>query len=141
MKKNKLIYNYDIDYHALALVTAVNDYRMTHFLNKITNYKFKKKTGLKIDLPELSDCIIDYYIFKEANFNLNIILLKNKQIKNLIFKKFKNIDYFLLIEQNDQNSSELLKDLQTQLSQLSIIQAIFVVENNQLNLKNKIHFE
>jgi len=103
---------------AAGLSCPLNDYRLCHFINKSTNISFKRKSKpLLIGSKDKETVYVNQYLYEDELKKLRIHLIKNKQENKWLMPSLKKLDYFLLMETDEdhpvncQNYFDILKNI------------------------------
>ncbi len=150
----------EIDYHLVAIHTALEDYRLAYFINqKLTINLSISKDEIHVNIKEGEANFSRFYYFeKENEISWNLIQNKNKVIQHknedsqnlfldvkmevatkvYLIPEFKKVDYFLKIENLEENMS--LNAIQQLLNTIENISTAYSVEPNKIKSKNNLIF-
>jgi hypothetical protein len=144
-----------IDYELIAIHTAIEDYRLAYFLNKILNIKLSKN-NLKIEIktPE-GKGTFNHYFYDDTNTDIQWSLVENKssiasvktkskslfedtELSVFLLPEFKKADYLLKIENVDAyfKPEECIHKIES----ISQIIKSYTLNQNKLKSKNNLIF-
>lgn len=124
---------FSVDFQLLAISSSLTDFQMAWHINKHTNFSLKRAKDHFIELKK------GYYLntscFQHQTENISIKLLKNKLNESeaqqaFLIPEMKNIDYFLLI-QDDTEELEIL-NVKSTLSEIKNVILIQILDANRL---------
>ena len=150
----------EIDYSLIAIHTTLEDYRLAYFINQrlhvnlnksikeiqITDkegevhfsrfHYYEKKKEISWDLIQNKNEVIQQQNEENqslfSNVNLEVVT------KVYMLPEFKKVDYFLKIENSDENLN-LLK-IQNELNTIDNIATVYIVDINKIKSKNNLIF-
>jgi hypothetical protein len=150
----------EIDYHLIAIHTALEDYRLAYFINKKLKINLNKdKNEIQINIKEGQTHFSRFYYHTiEKGISWNLIQNKNEVIQqkkdnnqnlfsNLtleiltkvhLIPEFKKVDYFLKIENLDEPS--YVTTILTGLNTIDSISALYTIETHKIKSKNNLIF-
>ncbi|MEL1241256.1 IPExxxVDY family protein [Flavobacterium flavipallidum] len=150
----------EIDYNLIAIHTSLEDYRLAYFINqKLPINLAKSKDEVQINIKEGETKFSRFYFYDEENTvawnlvqNINeVVSEKNQEIQNLfsdtsenistkvyLLPEFKKADYFLKIENTDDNID--VNQIKTILNTIDNITTVYTVETKQIKSKNNLIF-
>lgn len=139
MKKAKLLVEPTFDFELLGLVSPVREYRMAWLINQEMDLNLVKADDLELEFlnaPKLE--ISQYFLSLPHGF---IQLLKNKALNSsqqlaFLIPELKNLDYFLLVQ--DETEQMQLSTFIDQLSKNSLIQSIVRLDISKLKSKENL---
>lgn len=96
-KKLTIEYEDETIYAVIGISSALKDYRLIFFLNKLGDFDFKRTENF---IFRVKDCEFKYPLYTYIDdFNLqNFFLLSNKTNSVKLVPDFKHFDYILLLE-------------------------------------------
>jgi hypothetical protein len=150
----------EIDYNLIAIHTSLEDYKLAYFINQKLQINLGiNKNEIQINIKEgetkfsrFSYQNIEKTIFWNLIQNKNeVIQHKNDNNQNLfsninlevstkvyLLPEFKKVDYFLKIENIEDNRSII--EIQTLLNTIDNISTAYTVETNKIKAKNNLIF-
>jgi hypothetical protein len=150
----------EIDYSLIAIHTSLEDYRLAYFINQkihVTLNKSLKEIQITVKEGEAHFSRFHYYEKKkEISWDLiqnkNVVIQQqNGEIQSLfsnlnlevatkvyMLPEFKKVDYFLKIENSDDNL-DLIK-IQNRLNTIDNIATIYIIDSNKIKSKNNLIF-
>lgn len=139
MKKAKLLVEPTFDFELLGLVSPIREYRMAWLINQEMDLTLVKADDLELEFlnaPKLE--ISQYFLSLPHGF---IQLLKNKALNSsqqlaFLIPELKNLDYFLLVQ--DETEQMQLSSFIEQLSKNSLIQSIVRIDISKLKSKENL---
>lgn len=139
MKKAKLFVEPTFDFELLGLVSPIREYRMAWLINQEMDLNLVKAEDLELEFlnaPKLE--ISQYFLSLPHGF---IQLLKNKALNSsqqlaFLIPELKNLDYFLLVQ--DETEQMQLSTFIDQLSKNSLIQSIVRIDISKLKSKENL---
>jgi hypothetical protein len=139
MKKAKLLVEPTFDFELLGLVSPIREYRMAWLINQEMDLNLVKAEDLELEFlnsPKLE--ISQYFLSLPHGF---IQLLKNKALNSsqqlaFLIPELKNLDYFLLVQ--DETEQIQLSTFIDQLSKNSLIQSIVRIDISKLKSKENL---
>jgi hypothetical protein len=139
MKKAKLLVEPTFDFELLGLVSPIREYRMAWLINQEMDLNLVKADDLELEFlntPKLE--ISQYFLSLPHGF---IQLLKNKALNSsqqlaYLIPELKNLDYFLLIQ--DETEQMQLSTFIDQLAKNPLIQSIVRIDISKLKSKENL---
>lgn len=139
MKKARLLVEPTYDFELLGLVSPIREYRMAWLINQEMDLNLVKVDDLELEFlnaPKLE--IAQYFLSLPHGF---IQLLKNKALNSsqqlaFLIPELKNLDYFLLVQ--DETEQMQLSSFIEQLSKNSLIQSIVRIDISKLKSKENL---
>jgi len=150
----------EIDYHLIAIHTSLEDYRLAYFINqKLAINLGINKDQIQINIKEGETKFSRFYYYdvkKVISWNLiqnknEVIQQKNEIRQNLfsninlevstkvyLLPEFKKVDYFLKIENVDEEINGA--KIQLLLNTIENISTAYTVETNKIKSKNNLIF-
>ena len=150
----------EIDYYLVAIHTSLDDYRLAYFINQKLPINLSKSTNdVQINIKEGEiNFSRFFYNDEESAFSWNLIQNKNEVIqyskentqnlfsnvtmevatKAYLLPEFKKVDYFLKIENNEEDLD--LLNVQLLLNTIDNVSTVYVVDTNQIKSKNNLIF-
>ena len=134
------------DYKLIAVHSALDDYRLAYFLNKILQLQLAKENQKASLLDTVSGKYFSYYFWENPCIGNKLLIEKEMHTLSLfesatslvyLIDKYKKVDYFLKID------TERRMDLATLLSKISEIPATtaYTIDTDTLNNKYKQIFQ
>lgn len=136
MPKLSLDIEFEIDFKIYGLVTAIQEFKLAHFLNSKLRLNLRRINDREIydSKSKLFQHFKQYYFKDELDKN-DYYLLKNKNLSSFCLPEFKIMDYLLLIsgEKYDQNEKQLLN----QLNQIKTVSSVMYIDAEKVkNVEN-----
>lgn len=144
-KKLTLDFDDELQYKVIGISSPNLDYKLVFQLNKIGNLKFKRSNEFKI-LQDKPDLLFSFYIFEDEENMRNIYFLSNKRYGVNLFQRFHQIDFFLIIDSEDEDDGYadfLAKSIKT-IPNVLLVQTIDLTVDksyNQIIKLLEIHFD
>lgn len=151
----------EIDYYLIAIHTPLEDYRLAFFINqKLPVNLSKSENEIQINIKEgETNFSRFYYNDFESAITWNLIQNKNEVIqqkegntqnlfsditmevatKVFLLPEFKKVDYFLKIENNNDDAINA-SEIQLLLNTIDSISTVYIVDTNQIKSKNNLIF-
>ena len=148
----------EIDYELIAIHTSLEDYRLAYFLNqKLPILLGKSKIEIQINIKEGVTGFSRFIYENNASKccwslvqNKNeVTILKSDNNKNLfanssyevatkayLLPEFKKVDYFLKVENNDNEIEKIIKTINT----ITRISTVYSIDTNKIKSKNNLIF-
>ena len=150
----------EIDYSLIAIHTSLEDYRLAYFINQKLHvnlnksikeiqitvkegethfsrfHYYEKKKEISWDLIQNKTEVIQQQ--KEENQSLFSNINLEVLTKVYMLPEFKKVDYFLKIENSEENLN-LLK-IQNELNTIDNIATVYIVDTNKIKSKNNLIF-
>lgn len=143
MKKGQKIFRVHLKltsydrYILLGLVSTEPDYKLSLAINKKLMLSLKNNTPL--EFVDEKGNHLSFSRFSDLNGATEITysLISNRSDKNILLKKYKNIDYFLQVHDNegDKDISQFIDNLR----EIDSITAVFNIDISEIKDKN-IHY-
>jgi hypothetical protein len=150
----------EIDYSLIAIHTSLEDYRLAYFINQKLHVNLNKSIKeIQITVKEGETHFSRFHYYekkKEISWDLiqnkNEVIQQQKEENQSLFSnvnleiatkvymlpEFKKVDYFLKIENSDENLN-LLK-IQNELNTIDNIATLYIVDTNKIKSKNNLIF-
>ena len=150
----------EIDYSLIAIHTTLEDYRLAYFINQKLQVNLNKSLKeIEISIKEGQAGFSRFHFYeKEKQITWDLIQNKNKVIqqrkeealnlfsndtievttKVYMLPEFKKVDYFLKIENNEENLN--LSKIQNELHTIDNISLLYIVDTNKIKSKNNLIF-
>jgi hypothetical protein len=125
MKKLTLDYEEPQTWLTIGISSQLPDYKLIYRINKSLNFNFERCDNLEVNLPKMKGSFSLYSYFDESN-RLEIYLLANKLEGKVLFSEFKQLDYFLIM-QNEQGA-DLMPDLKASLKTIDDLLFAQIIE-------------
>lgn len=148
----------EIDYHLIAIHTALEDYRLAYFINqKLSINLSKNENEIQINIKAGEAKFARFFYYDtEKTISWNLIQNKNEVIeqkndngqhlfsnvnvevstKVYLLPEFKKVDYFLKIE----NTTMDLSEIQVLLNTINNISTVYTVDTSNIKAKNNLIF-
>lgn len=109
MKEKRLDTGFDTDYRLIGIASALREYRLCFFLNKIMECDFLKLNDHIIESKDRTRAHT-FSVFKaeDSNFKNTFFVFSNKGVGDYMLPEFSNFDYLLMIKgelENEQMSN------------------------------------
>jgi hypothetical protein len=139
MKKTKLFVEPAFDFELLGLVSPVKDYKMAWLINRDLNLDLVRSEDVKIEFvasPKLE--ISQFFLSLPHGF---IQLLKNKALNTsqqlaYLIPELRNLDYFLLVQ--DQTQQLSISDFMDHLGKNPLIQSVVKLDVSKIKSKDNL---
>jgi hypothetical protein len=139
MKKTKLLVEPDFDFELLGLVSPVKDYKMAWLINRDLNLDLVRSEDVKIEFvssPKLE--ISQFFLSLPHGF---IQLLKNKALNTsqqlaYLIPELRNLDYFLLVQ--DQTQQLSIATFMDHLGKNPLIQSVVKLDVSKIKSKDNL---
>lgn len=150
----------EIDYSLIAIHTSLEDYRLAYFINQKLHVNLNKSIKeIQITVKEGETHFSRFHYYekkKEISWDLiqnkNEVIQQKKEENQSLFSnigievatkvymlpEFKKIDYFLKIENSDENLN--LLEIQNELNTIDNISTVYSVDTNKIKSKNNLIF-
>lgn len=117
MTKEKLTYNYHLNYKIVAISTHLKDYRISFYINENLKIELKKIDNLSIDNKSkgtIQSFEQQYYEDIEAEKSFHLIHNKSKGL--FFLNSLKKFDYLLLVKSENEiaNHDDIIRLLKQQ---------------------------
>jgi hypothetical protein len=139
MKKTKLFIEPAFDFELLGLVSPVKDYKMAWLINRDLNLDLVRSEDVKIEFvasPKLE--ISQFFLSLPHGF---IQLLKNKALNTsqqlaYLIPELRNLDYFLLVQ--DQTQQLSISTFMDHLGKNPLIQSVVKLDVSKIKSKDNL---
>ncbi len=139
MKKTKLFVEPAFDFELLGLVSPVKDYKMAWLINRDLNLDLVRSEDVKIEFvasPKLE--ISQFFLSLPHGF---IQLLKNKALNTsqqlaYLIPELRNLDYFLLVQ--DQTQQLSISTFMDHLGKNPLIQSVVKLDVSKIKSKDNL---
>ena len=124
---------FSVDFQLLAISSSLADFQMAWHINQHTNFTLKRAKDHLIELKK--DQYLNTSCFHHQTENTSIKLLKNKLSESdskqaFLIPEMKNIDYFLVI-QDDTQEFEIL-NVKSTLSKIKNVILVQILDTDRL---------
>ncbi|MEJ2004194.1 MAG: IPExxxVDY family protein [Cyclobacteriaceae bacterium] len=136
MKKNRLIIEYDYDFHLLGLTSSAKFYKLAWTLNQLLGIELKKGEDYRLDLLK-EPASFELYTFGDPE--VQFWLYRNRSVSSdsqCLLPEFPHFDYIIKIPEESQTF--ILKELQEALREVDLIEYIRALDAK--NLKSRDNF-
>ena len=123
-KKLRLKIDYFDEYHMLAIVSHLKDYRLAYHINKSTGSHLKKFDDLVVSNG--AERAYTWYCFHERENHMTVYLIGNSDKGARLIPTRKEIDYFLLVK--NAISVERVNEMATALRSIPNVVGVFYQE-------------
>lgn len=139
MKRTKLLVEPSFDFELLGLVSPVKDYKMAWLINRDLNLDLVRSDDVKIEFvssPRLE--ISQFFLSLPHGF---IQLLKNKALNTsqqlaYLIPELRNLDYFLLVQ--DQTQQFSISTFVDHLGKNPLIQSVVKLDVSKIKSKDNL---
>ena len=134
MNKVTLKYELDLDFVLIAITSSLRDYRLCHFINKVTGLKLHKMADYEIGMPPLGMASFSRYAdVDEATETEYYVLANRGEEGGMLVPEMRHSDYFLLIRNfiDEEDLTELLDHI------MAIADVVAASEISPQKLKSK----
>lgn len=100
VKKLSLNIDYSDEYAFIGISCHLKDYRLCFYLNKALGFNFKKIEDFNQLDEKLETHPYSVYSYRCPDSNTNFCLISNHHAEMKLIPSLKQVDYFLLFEQN-----------------------------------------
>ena len=132
MDKNLWQVTFNVDFQLLAISSPLTDFQMAWHINQHTNFLLKRADDHLIELKQSQ--FLNTSCFQYKTEHISIKLLKNKlnesEAQAYLIPEMKNMDYFLLI-QDDTEELEIL-NVKNTLSKIKNVILTQILDANRL---------
>lgn len=136
MPKHSLDIEYEIDFKIFGIITAIQEFKIAHYLNTKLRLQFKRINDREIyDSKSKLFQFFKQFYFKDDLDKIEYYLIKNKNLSSFCLPEFKILDYLLLIsgEKYNQNDKQLLN----QLNNIKTVSSVMYIEAEKVkNVEN-----
>lgn len=134
---NELIDEFYVSTHLVGIVAPVKPYHFCWILNQLLKLDFRTDGGLEIQLEKKHrKYFFTIYAYNERNNSRNHYIYQNQNDGEYLLPELKHLDFIWLIQDEEIKLDEL-KQLQTQIREIKIVQ--LVTDLSLDNIKNKSH--
>lgn len=139
MKKNKLIFDFQIDFEILGIVSPVKDYKLAWAINKQLELRLKKVDDYLLEQVNQADLLVPQFLQKKEHGFVQ--LLKNKSstfgpAPAYLIPELRMMDYFMLIQ--DFTEELNLNTYIERLSEVNFIQNVVKIDASKLKSKENL---
>lgn len=139
MKTKKLKYEPEFNFELLGISSTDDDYRLSWHLSKLNDSAFVRLDDLEIRDDRIEEFqIFSVYESTEINGASSIKLVSNKANIGYLVSELKNIDFFILIF--DVDDDDFINSFTSQLKSVDSITGVFRLEPEKLKSKEKLLF-
>jgi hypothetical protein len=135
----KLNVNLNNDLIMIGLVSSEPDYKLSLSINRKFGISLKNLSPLKIENGSGSE--FTFSRFSDMNGSPDIIfnLISNRNGKQFLIKKLKNIDYIFQIQDSENENENKINQITTGLREIEFVNAVFNIDLNTFKDKN-LHY-
>lgn len=139
MKTKKIKYDPEYNFELLGVSSADDDYKLSWHLSKLLNAEFVWLANLEIRDDRFSELQI-FNVFECVTLpqTSNIKLIGNRANVGFLIEELKNIDYFILIFDCDNQTT--IDSLISQIKTIESITGIFRLKPENLKSREKLLF-
>jgi len=127
MGKKKLDLEIEVEASVVGIVSSLKDYKLAWKINQVFKIELVLDEDLVIDLTKGNSLTLSNYCYQTDFVKINLVKNKgiNKEKAVYLAKELPQIDYFLLIEGEDQfmEMAEIIQQLQS-INEISFVQLI-----------------
>ena len=139
MKTKKLKYEPEFNFELLGISSTDDDYRLSWHLGKLTDSEFIRLDDLEISDDRIEEFqVFSVYESAEITGASSIKLVSNKANIGFLVSELKNIDFFILIF--DVDDDDFINLFSSQLKSVESITGVFKLEPEKLKSKEKLLF-
>jgi len=121
-KKKILKIELDNDFLLIGISSALNDYRLSWFLNRFQNIEISKQENFEFNVKDVN---LKFNIYKGSiNQNKELLLINNRNEESVQFLKIKSLDFFIKINDKNFDASELISYLR----EIPNVLSVFIIE-------------
>ena len=150
----------DLDYDLIAIHSSLEDYRLVYFINQNLPINLKKSKCNVILNDKNGETHFSRFIFEDKKKDVFWNLIQNQNethtttqdndqdlfaetdnifsAKNYLIPEYKNVDYFLKIENSNDDID--IQEITSQLKKIQKITAIYLLEAEKIKSKNNLIF-
>lgn len=142
MKKNKLIVEYEYDFHLLGVISPGKEYKLAWLINEVLGIRLIKAKDLVLEFLNNKNIIISNYLFKTEHSIFRLIRNKsygrNNEGQSYLLPELKDFDYLIIFKgfEDTYNTSEIIDKLKL----IKEIQYLQKIEINALKSKENLIF-
>ncbi len=97
-KKESISGNYESEFAIIGIACHDFDYRVIHFLNKVSNFNFIRYDDFLIPTKgEENDEGFPFYFFNDSENYTSFHFIANRSADGILIKEWKQMDYLLVI--------------------------------------------
>lgn len=133
VKRIRLRVNQKIETYLLGIVSAEPDYKLCLAINKTLKINLRNNSPVVIP-NDLSELTFSRFSGSKSHENHPFDFISNRSGKNILIKQYKNIDYFLVIHDPDNESNADV--ISTDLRNTEHITAVFNLDPEGIRDKN-----
>ncbi len=139
MKTKKLKYKPNYNFKLIGISSSEEDYKLSWEISQQIKSGFVKADDLQIIDSRFPD-YLTFSVFENSDkSNLpDIKLVSNKGKEGFLIEELKNIDFFIIIYEED--DTKFYKDFVLKLKESEIITAVFSLKPDNLKSKEKLLF-
>jgi len=96
-KRGTISGNYENEFTIIGIACNLNEYRLAHFLNKVSNFNFIRFDDFKIE-HKIQDIILSFpfYYFEDIESCTTYHFISNRTAEGIIIKEWNQLDYLLI---------------------------------------------
>lgn len=118
----------------LGIVSAEPDYKLSHTLNIKFRISLKNTSPVRITDNKGLELVFSRFSTSGSSHDNIFNLIANRSGKNYLFKKLKNVDYIIQIQEPDKIPN--IDNITATLKEINTITAIFKIDRNAIKDKN-----
>ena len=136
MGKIKLSLDYDFtdEYDIICICSHLKEYKLVWNINNKFEYNFRKIEDFNYENDGKS-CNFSMFHYFDSTENVDFYLITNKKDNDNIFPSLSQVDYLLLIK--NQDKSLKIKSIIKNISDIKNVLTVFKAEENKLKTFNK----
>ncbi len=131
MGKKKLDLEIEVEASVIGIVTSLKDYKLAWKINQVFKIELVLDEDLVINMAGSNTLTLSNYCYQTDFVKINLVKNKGIDKEKVVYlaKELPQIDYFLLIEGEDQfmEMSEIVRQLQL-ISEISFVQLIDITK-------------
>jgi hypothetical protein len=136
-KKLFLDFEDQIIYSIIGISSALKDYRLMFYLNKLSGFEFKRAEPFIFNING-TDFLYSLYIYLDHKNMRNYYLISNKANAVKLVKDFQHFDYILIMD--GEIEDKYVSDLSKRIKSVSGINMSIEVDEEHLNKIPNLRF-
>lgn len=139
MKTKKLKYKPNYNFKLVGISCSEEDYKLSWEISQLIKTDFVKADDLQIIDPRFSE-YLTFSVFENTDKSdfPDIKLVANKGKEGFLVEELKNIDFFVIVY--DEDDTKFYKEFVLKLKESEIITAVFSLQAEKLKSKEKLLF-
>jgi hypothetical protein len=127
--------NYADEYNILGIVSTGSDYRLAHHINMALHIRFTKYEDFAFNSSGGKTRKYPWFYCFSEDLKIKLYLIGNHHHSNKLLPEFKQIDYFIILENN--YDTQQLNEMVTALRKIKMVTAVFKLD--MAKIKNPGH--